>query len=160
LDPATLPWPMGAWMAPAAAQSAGLHGTAAALAAAICERAYRFWDARSHTHGHTLPGISCEFWPPDGRCGGEGYGWGAFTAHLLLHVILGLAPDQNVLRLRPNLPVQWRGAGERYGVRLQWRERIITIELVPAQSGVLVRANRQSAEVMWGDELVYRLEDL
>ena len=64
------------------------------------------------------------------------------------------------MRLRPNLPVQWRSTGRRYGVTLQWHGRVIAIELVPTQSRVLVRANRQTAEIAWGDELVYRWEDL
>ena len=75
---------------------------------AVVDRAYTFWDARTHDESRTLPGVACEYWPVSGRCGGEGYGWGAFTTHLLLGVLLGLRATSDRLRLRPNLPVELR----------------------------------------------------
>lgn len=159
-DPATLTWPMGAWMATAAAQSAGLHDTAATLAAAICERAYGFWDAHSQTSGRTLPGISCEYWPTDGRCGGEGYGWGAFSTHLLLHDILGLEPTAEALRIRPNLPPAWRGAGGRYGVSLRWGGRGIVLELAPEAERVHLCVNEYEATLAWGEVVEFGWEKL
>lgn len=160
LDPASITWPMGAWMATAAAEVAGLPEVACALAAAICERAYDFWDARAALPGRTLPGISCEYWPPDGRCGGEGYGWGAFTTHLVLHTLLGLAPASDGLHLRPNLPVAWRVPGREYCVALHWRSQPIAITLTAYGAQARVTVNQQSALVPWGDALVYGWDTL
>ena len=67
LDAEQLVWPMFVWTAVEAAMAAGEDDKAATLAAAICERAYTFWDARELAPGRTLPGISCEYWPPSGR---------------------------------------------------------------------------------------------
>jgi hypothetical protein len=160
IDPDTLTWPMGAWTAVEAALAAGKLEKAAELAAAVCERAYGFWDARQAQPGRTLPGIACEYWPLDGRCGGEGYGWGAFTTHLLLHTLVGLTPASDGLRIRPNLPPAWRTAGRRYGVRLHWREQPIEITLEPLEDGrMAMTANGRRVEVGWGEEMMIPAED-
>jgi hypothetical protein len=160
LDPGTLTWPMGAWIAVEAALAAELDETAAKWAATVCERAYGFWDARQTLPGRTLPGIACEYWPLDGRCGGEGYGWGAFTTHLLLHVLLGLTPAPDRLHIRPNLPRSWRAAGRRYAIQLYWRERplAITIEPLNAERAVVI-VNDRREEIEWGTTIAIAAED-
>ncbi len=161
IDADALTWPMLAWTAAAAAAAAGLHDRAAELAAAVCERAYGFWDARVASAGRTLPGIACEYWPADGRCGGEGYGWGAFAAHLLLHTLVGLRPTANALVVRPNLPPSWRVAGRRYELELHWRDRTLAIELAPlVGERVVVEMNSKRAEIAWDEQLAYSWEDL
>ncbi len=154
LDPASITWPMGAWMAVEAAAAAGLPDTATRLAAAICERAYAFADARPAHPERSLPGVSCEYWPPNGRAGGEGYGWGAFTLHLLLHTLVGLAPADGALVLRPNLPLAWRVPGRRYGLRLHWHAIDIDITIEPLDATTTrLRVNRQQHELAWGAAL-------
>jgi hypothetical protein len=149
-------WPMNAWTACAAALAADLPEKAAELAAAVCERAYGYWDARLSRPGRTLPGIACEYWPTDGRCGGEGYGWGAFTTHLLLHVLVGIAPTSEGLRIRPNLPLGWRVVGRRYEVWLHWRERPVEIAIEPLNDErVAVTVNGQREEIGWGEEVEF-----
>ncbi len=155
IDPDTLTWPMIAWTAVEAALAAGMPEKAADLAATICERAYGFWDARRAQPGRTLPGIACEYWPLDGRCGGEGYGWGAFTTHLLLHGLVGLAPAPDRLRIRPNLPLAWRAAGRRYTVHLHWRERPLVLTIAPLDAErVAVTVNERREEIRWGAEVM------
>lgn len=151
LDADRLVWPMFAWTAVEAAMRADKHDKAAILAAAICERAYTFWDARQLAPDRTLPGISCEYWPPSGRCGGEGYGWGAFTTHLVLHTLLGFRPQPAHLELRPNLPPDWRIAGRTYRARLHARGRALTISLEPLDAiGVRLTVNDQMTDTGWG----------
>jgi hypothetical protein len=146
---------MFAWTTADAATQAGMHDKAAELAAAICERAYRFWDAREARPGHTLPGVSCEYWPPSGRCGGEGYGWGAFTTHLLLHTLVGITPTHEHLHIHPNLPPEWRTPGHHYIVRMHWRDRPLLITLQPLDDGrVAVTVNERREEIGWGDAMV------
>ena len=159
IDPAELTWPMLAWTAVEAALAAGLGERAAGLAAAVCERAYGFWDARAAAPDRTLPGIACEYWPTHGRCGGEGYGWGAFTAHLLLHGLLGLEPGDGMLIVCPRLPPAWRVPGRRYGVGLEWRGRRVGIVVEPLdakRAAVVVDGRR--AEVAWGEALSWSVE--
>jgi hypothetical protein len=151
----TLEWPMGAWTALEAALAAGLYDKAAELVAAVCERAYGFWDAREAHPERTLPGIACEYWPLSGRCGGEGYGWGAFTTHLLLRGLLGFAPASDVLQLRPNLPPAWRVAGKRFVCHMHFFFPItITLEPLGAER-VAVTINEQHHEVAWGETVAY-----
>jgi hypothetical protein len=152
VTPEELVWPMGAWTAVEAALAAGLDEHAAELAAAVCDRAYRFWDAPAAAPGRTLPGVACEYWPLDGRCGGEGYGWGAFTTHLLLRGLLGLAPAPDGLRLRPNLPPSWREPGRAYGLRWSWRGRPLELAVEPLEGGrwaLTVNGARREGE--WGE---------
>jgi hypothetical protein len=154
VDPAALTWPMFAWTAVAAAGRAGLPEHAATLAAAVCERAYGFWDARPAHPERTLPGIACEYWPLSGRCGGEGYGWGAFGVHLLLDTLLGFTPGPDGLRLRPNLPVDWRAAGREYRVRLAWRGEPLDVALLPRGERVTLRAAGREWEIGWGEDVL------
>ncbi|GAB4194089.1 MAG: hypothetical protein OHK0022_09670 [Roseiflexaceae bacterium] len=155
--PAQLTWPMGAWTAVEAARAAGLPEHAAELATAVCERAYGFWDAREAAPGRTLPGIACEYWPLDGRCGGEGYGWGAFTTHLLLRGIIGLEPRPDGLALRPNLPVAWRQPGRSYRLHWRWRDQPLAIALEPlAGERCTVTVNGQAQEIGWGEAVECR----
>jgi hypothetical protein len=147
---------MFAWTAVEAALAAGLPEKAAELAAAVCERAYRFWDDRVAAPDRTLPGIACEYWPLDGRCGGEGYGWGAFTTHLLLHALVGLTPAEDGLGIRPNLPPGWRVAGRRYEIQLCWRDRPLAILIEPLDGDrVALTLNARREEIGWGEELVH-----
>jgi hypothetical protein len=157
LDAARIEWPMAIWAAVEAARAAGMHATAAELAGAIADRAYGFWDAREQRPDRTLPGVACEYWPVSGRCGGEGYGWGAFGVHLALHALLGFTPGADALRLRPNLPPAWRVAGRRYGTWLHCRDRALLVELAPlGPDRVRVTVGSRVDEIAWGEELLYR----
>lgn len=152
IDPASLTWPMFAWTAVEAALEAGLADRAAELAADVVDRAYGFWDARAARPDRTLPGVACEYWPPSGSCGGEGYGWGAFTTHLVLHTLAGLTPTADGLRLRPNLPPAWRVPGRSYRVRLHLRGHPTVLELAPLDGGrVAVSLGERRAELAWGE---------
>ncbi|MET9021020.1 hypothetical protein ABZV93_13630 [Actinopolymorpha sp. NPDC004070] len=151
-DPDTIVWPMFAWTAVDAAEAAGDHDTAARVAGGVVDRAYGFWDARRHEPGRTLPGVACEYWPLSGRCGGEGYGWGAFTTHLLLGTLVGLRPEAGGLRVRPNLPAGLRVPGEVYGVELTVRDTPVRIRLEPTADGVDVTVNGRLAKLTWGEQ--------
>lgn len=154
LNPDALVWPMFAWVAVEAAEAVGQTVTAATIAAAICERAYTFWDARQAAPDRTLPGIACEYWPLNGRCGGEGYGWGAFTTHLLLHTLVGLSPTEDGLHIGPNLPHEWRVAGRRYDLHLHWRDAPLHISIQPHDSSTFtLELNGQPHRLDWGTAL-------
>ncbi len=161
IDADTLTWPMFAWTAVGAASVARLPNTAAALAASVCERAYGFWDARDVQPHHTLPGISCEYWPLNGRCGGEGYGWGAFMVHLVIHTLVGFSPTVSHVTLCPNLPPAWREAGRHYTLHLHCRERPLCINLESLSAErVRVTLNGHVTDTTWGDVLTYPWEQV
>ncbi|NYH90107.1 MGH1-like glycoside hydrolase domain-containing protein [Actinopolymorpha rutila] len=151
-DPDTTVWPMFAWTAVDAAEAAGEYDTAARVAGRVVDRAYGFWDARRHEPGRTLPGVACEYWPLSGRCGGEGYGWGAFTTHLLLGTLAGLRPEADGLRVRPNLPADLRVPGRAYRVELTVRDSLVRVRLEPTADGVEVTVNDRLAKLTWGEE--------
>ena len=104
LSEATYLWPMFVWTAVDAAMQAGERETAAEVAAATVDRAYRYWDSRDFSEEGRLPGVTCEYWGTDGVCGAEGYGWGAFGIHLILRVLVGFRPEGRYFVLTPNLP--------------------------------------------------------
>jgi hypothetical protein len=132
-----------------------MHDKAAELAWAVCDRAYRFWDAREVHAERTLPGIACEYWPLHGKCGGEGYGWGAFTTHLILHVLVGLSFADTGIALRPNLPPAWRVPGRRYVLSMTVRGRPLAIALEPVDAHRLrVSFNERRAEAAWGESIL------
>ena len=161
LEADTLTWPMFAWTATEAALAAGLPDKAAELAGTVCERAYRLWDARTYDPERTLPGIAAEYWPTSGRCGGEGYGWGAFTTHLLMRALIGLGFHTTHLSLRPNLPPAWRRPGRRFGLRWHCRGQPLLITLQPLRGRrVRVSLNDAVQEVAWGEEVYYPWEAL
>jgi len=110
-------WPMFVWTAVEAALAAGEPAVASRIAADTVDRAYRYWDAPVFEDGRPLPGISSEYWGTDGRCGGEGYGWGAFGIHLLLRVIVGFRPEEEGFSLTPNLPTELLLPSRSYAVR-------------------------------------------
>jgi hypothetical protein len=153
LDPDTLVWPMFVWTPVLAASRAGRHELAADLAAAVIDRAYRHWDRRDDDGSHTLPGIACEYWPLSGKCGGEGYGWGAFTTELLLSTVIGLDIGDHAVRIRPMLPASLRRPGTRYRVRLSLRGRPLTVELVLDDAEVTVSGLGPPARLPWGEQL-------
>lgn len=154
IDADTLIWPPPAWTVIAAADALTMHNDAGAVAASICERVYSFWDARQPRDGQTLPGIACEYWPLDGRCGGEGYGWGAFTIHLLLRYVLGLSITAEHLVLRPYLPPAWRIAGRRYGVSITLRGREWRIGLaVSSTAQLVITIDTTEYPCVWGEPL-------
>jgi hypothetical protein len=157
-DPADLVWPMFAWTAVDAARAAGEHGTAATVAADIVDRAYRFWDARTADDERTLPGIACEYWPLSGRCGGEGYGWGAFGVHLLLGVLVGARFVDNRLLVRPNLPPELRVPGRSYEVRLTHRGRPVPVTLRPRADGCDVDVAGRTVALAWAQEGSWELD--
>ncbi|MDG4825734.1 hypothetical protein O7635_28135 [Asanoa sp. WMMD1127] len=152
VDPADLVWPMFVWTVVDAARAAGEHGTAAAVAADIVDRAYTFWDARTTDDERTLPGIACEYWPLSGRCGGEGYGWGAFGVHLLLGVLVGARFAGDRLLVRPNLPAVLRTPGGRYEARLSHHGRPVPVTLRPTTDGCDVTVAGRSTVLAWGEE--------
>jgi hypothetical protein len=156
LDAERLVWPMFVWTAVEAAMTAGQTDKAAEIAAAICDRAFGFWDARHIAPGQTLPGISCEYWPPSGRCGGEGYGWGAFTTHLVLHTLIGFDPKRERLEVRPNLPPAWRVAGRSYRALLHARSNPLSITIEPLDGErVRLALNEQVTETSWGRTVLF-----
>ncbi|HWG85878.1 MAG TPA: hypothetical protein VNT60_10405 [Deinococcales bacterium] len=147
-------WPMFAWTAVLAAENGGLHEHAAATVYASADRAYRFWDARELSDDRTLPGVANEYWPKHGRCGGEGYGWGAFHVHLIIRHLVGYAPTRDGLVLRPNLPRQWREAGREYRLDLTHHGRATAINLAPLDGGrVRVRAGTLELDIAWGESV-------
>lgn len=146
-----LTWPVFVWTVVEAAYEAGLHDHAAAYASAVCDRAWRFWDKRRTAPSQTLPGIACEYWPLNGRCGGEGYGWGAFGVHLLLHSLVGFTPEVDGFTLRPNFPPALRVPGKSYTVGLHVRDTPITITIEPrAADSALVTVNGDEHDIPWG----------
>lgn len=160
VDPANVHWPMFAWTAVDAATNAGEPVTAAAIAGSIVERAYGFWDARVHEPDRTMPGVACEYWPLSGRCGGEGYGWGAFTTHLLLGTLIGLRPDGDGLSVCPNLPVELRVPGRRYELRLTLRGLPVEVVLRPMENGVEVAVNGLTAALAWLEEIHWQWDEV
>lgn len=166
-DTESVVWPMFAWTAVGAALAVGEHDTAARIAGAVVDRAYGFWDARDDAapagerNVRTLPGIACEYWPPSGRCGGEGYGWGAFTTHLLLGNLVGMGRTADGLRVRPNLPIGLRTPGRRYAVRLTLRGKPVTLALRPGEGGrVAVDADESSVSLHWGEDVSWSWAEL
>jgi hypothetical protein len=161
IDPDSLTWPMLAWTATEAALSAGRRDKAAEIAYAICERAYRFRDARKYDPERTLPGVACEYWPPNGRCGGEGYGWGAFTTHLVIHTLVGLSFDEAGITFRPGLPRTWRVPGQHYALKMHIRGRPLTITLEPIDPDrVRIQMNARQAVMTWHESAVYTWDEL
>ncbi|HLF28819.1 MAG TPA: hypothetical protein VJG32_21030 [Anaerolineae bacterium] len=155
IDADELTWPMLAWTATEAALNVGARDRAAALAGAVCERVYRFWDARQREEGRTSPGVACEYWPLNGRCGGEGYGWGAFTTHLIMHTLIGLSFSATGVALRPNLPLDWRAPGRRYSLRWHIHNQPLVLTLEPQTNGqVRVTVNDHTTEAAWGERFV------
>lgn len=149
-----LHWPMFAWTAVEAAMVSGETDHAITTAAGICDRAWSLWDARTQEPGKTLPGIACEFWPLNGRCGGEGYGWGAFQIHLLFHTLLGFTPTPHGLKIAPNLPPDFRRPGTQYGVSLTYGGQDIDLLIVPSDDkDVRVVVHSEEHYLRWGDSL-------
>jgi len=132
-----LVWPMFVWTPVLAAHHLQDPDRAADLAAAVVDRAYRFWDARPYDGRANMPGIASEYWPLTGRCGGEGYGWGAFTTELLLGSLVGVDVTADALTLRPCLPRKLHTPGARYGVEITIRGHHLQILLEPRGDGVL-----------------------
>ena len=109
-------WPMFVWTAADAALEAGELAVAADIASTTVDRAYRYWDSRDYSEEGRLPGVTCEYWGLDGRCGAEGYGWGAFGIHLVICTLIGFKPQGNGFTLAPNLPESFLQSGTRYGI--------------------------------------------
>jgi hypothetical protein len=152
LDATTLVWPMFAWTAVEALQATGRADQAVSIVERIVDRTYRFWDAPQAHPDRTLPGIAAEYWPPHGRGGGEGYGWGAFGVHLLLSTIVGLRAQAGGVDLAPRLPAAWRMPGRRFSLELTFRGERRSISIEPMAEGavaVLVDGERHIRE--WGE---------
>ncbi len=109
-------WPMFVWTATDAALEAGEPAVAADIASATIDRAYRCWDSRDYSEEGRLPGVTCEYWGLDNRCGAEGYGWGAFGVHLVIRTLIGFEPKGTGFTLTPNLPKSFLQRGTRYGI--------------------------------------------
>lgn len=117
LDQTLYEWPMFVWTAVDAALAAEQPELATRIAHTTVERIYRLWDARERGVDDRLPGVTCEYWGRDERCGAEGYGWGAFGVHLLLHVLFGFTPEGRYrFSLTPRLPPSWLQPGRCYRV--------------------------------------------
>lgn len=156
---AGLTWPAPTWVAVLATQRLGRHEAAGDLVAALLERVYRRTDARRPTDG-TLPGVACEFWPERGPCGGEAYGWGAFTVELLLAVVLGLRIDAEGVGLRPALPADLRAPGTVLAVDVTLGGRRHHVVLEPGTDAVAVRGLGEPATLPWGATLRRTWTDL
>lgn len=153
LGSALLAWPMFAWTAVDACLAVGAFSTAADITSQVVDRAYRFWDDRRARPGQTLPGVACEYWPEHGACGTEGYGWGAFGTHLLLHAIVGFTPRPEGFTLQPNLPRSWRG---RYELRLWVRGHLRRIVLTaPDDDAVEVDVDGETLRLGAGEQAEY-----
>lgn len=146
-------WPMFAWTGAEALRAAGRLDEAGALAHAVIDRAYGFRDARRADPGLPIPGICAEYWPADGRGGGEGYGWGAFTTHLLLSGIVGIRHARSGTRIQPWLPAGWRGPGSAYGVTLTQGGRTRRITIRPQTDGFELDVDAVTTRGAWGDAL-------
>ena len=118
LDQDAYLWPMFVWTATAAASAAGEDAVAATVAFNTVDRAYRYWDSRAFSPEGRLPGVTCEYWGLDGKCGAEGYGWGAFGIHLVIRTLLGFEPDaEGGFCLTPRLPAAWLTPRGTFGIR-------------------------------------------
>jgi hypothetical protein len=100
------------------------------------------WVAREYDPARTPPGDRLRVLAAEWSLRGEGYGWGAFTTHLLL---------------RPDLPLEWRQAGRQHTLHWHSRGRPLAIVLKPLPlARVRVTVNGANREVGWGEELAYR----
>lgn len=147
-----LVWPMFAWTAAEALRGAGRADQAADVIGGVVDRAWRYWDAPRAESGRTLPGIAAEYWPLDGRCGGEGYGWGAFGVHLLLSTIVGLRPTPEAITVEPRLPVAWRSPGRTFGleVTVHGCRRSIVLRPLGAE-GLDLEIDGERRAARWGE---------
>ncbi|MBM7800666.1 hypothetical protein JOE57_003587 [Microlunatus panaciterrae] len=154
VDPVDLVWPMFVWTPVLAAEQIGRPDIAGGLSADVIDRAYRHWDARTYDGTTTLPGVACEYWPLSGRCGGEGYGWGAFTVELLISTVVGVALGTDGITVRPNLPEAFRVSGRRYALAITIRGHRREIVLQPGPDRtVRVSGLGEPARLTWGEAL-------
>ncbi|MET0773666.1 MAG: hypothetical protein ABWZ82_11310 [Candidatus Limnocylindrales bacterium] len=148
-------WPMFAWTAVEALRAADRPDAAGALAVAVIDRAYGFRDARPADPALPLPGICAEYWPEHGQGGGEGYGWGAFTTHLLLSTILGIRHSPDGVTLAPWLPEAWRRPGSAYGLDITLRGRRHQVRLHPdGRAGFEVEVDGVRSGGRWARPIV------
>lgn len=160
-DPAELVWPMFVWTPVLAAQHSGRPEVAADLASAIIDRAYRYWDSRVYDGTTTMPGIACEYWPLHGRCGGEGYGWGAFTLELLMSAVVGLRINDHGVTLCPQLPADLRQIGTQFAVSFSTaggRHRLVLEPL--DHDRVRVSGLGVTREITWGEQVIIDRDEL
>ena len=156
-------WPMFVWTASEAAARAGLLDVAARIAHDTADRAYGYWDSREFSEEGRLPGVTCEYWGLDGRCGAEGYGWGAFCVHLVLGTLVGFRPRGSSFDLTPNLPRAWLAPGRSFTVR-DLRTGPATFDLTYAvvADGVEVTLTARAGELALGAQegrtITYRSE--
>lgn len=159
IDTDSLVWPMNVWTPALAATTLDRVDVAGRIATDLIDRAYRHWDSRTYDGTTTLPGVACEYWPLHGRCGGEGYGWGAFTVELLITHVIGLRVTDDGVQIRPWLPGSLRRPGAGYAVTLTVRGRrlrfVINVEpddqlTVTGPDGQVRRAADGAASWSWG----------
>lgn len=143
-------WPMFVWTATDAALALGELETAARIAADTIDRAYRYWDAVQHEEGKPLPGITSEYWGLDGRCGAEGYGWGAFGIHLLLRTIIGFRiGEDHAFELVPNLPEELLHQGREYRIaNVPYQGAMLTMRYHVLEEGLEIEVQSLDGTVL------------
>lgn len=153
-------WPMFVWTAVDAALQVGERDVAGEIASGTIDRAYGYWDSRDFTVEGRLPGVTCEYWGEDGQCGAEGYGWGAFGVHLLLHVLMGFRPQVGGFSLTPNLPRSWlTQANRRYSVRNLWVSGTpVDLNYVVTSDGLDIGVTSRGRELRLGQEQGFTIQ--
>lgn len=153
IDAGQLNWPPPTWTVLEAAKMADHFDAVAAAAGGVCGRGFSRWDARDAT-AEPLPGIASEQWIKSGSGVTEGYGWGSFIIHFLLHYLVGVSPTTDGLTLRPNLPPDLRIPGKSYTVRLTLHGTRRALTIAPQANGrVQVTVDGHVAEVAWGEDV-------
>ncbi|MBI2756831.1 MAG: hypothetical protein HYX52_08985 [Chloroflexi bacterium] len=141
-------WPSWTFALAEAAALTGQHEWLGEQAFSILDRVYRQNDRRTLADfPRPTPGAAREYWPRDLRDwrAGDGYGWGAETADLLLRHMVGFGESREAgltFTLTPALPEALRIPGRQYGVRnVLYRSTVFDLSYtVSRDSSMLVGA--------------------
>lgn len=137
----TLSWPPVTLTLVGAALAAHMPEEATRIASTFIDASWRSTDRRTLDEHKGLPGITREYlrtievgkWGEIDyvNAGIEGYGWGALSIYLFMHVLLGLQERRaGQLHVAPMLPQDLRTIGARYRVRtIQWGKHTLSLEL-------------------------------
>ena len=145
-------WPMFVWTATDAATRSGRHVVAATIAHDTADRAYRYWDSREFSEEGRLPGVTCEYWGLDGRCGAEGYGWGAFGVHLVLGTLHTTGAVKTIDRIIDALPGELREQTKSF--LAQSLKAVVTQVLVKTPDG---RGRKAVLEILVNNRAIAKL---